>query len=79
MGCGASKPAPFDWANEEGEKPKPVPLHRTKSGTPSEEPLQVEERAAPAEAAGEQPEEKLPRDKKLIRTNTGLIGPAVLD
>lgn len=68
MGCGASKPPPFDWATQNDPRPEP-PLYRTKSGTPTEE------RMTPREP---QPDQKLPPSAKLIRTNTSLMGDEAL-
>lgn len=56
------------WAHEAGDKPAPKPLHRTIIGSPTNQPL-VESLAT------EERREKLPKEKKLIRTNTqALIG-----
>jgi hypothetical protein len=68
MGCGASKPAPFDWANQSDPRPRLPAV----SVTPTDDgPQPVEDRATLG------PNDKVPPTKKLIRTNTSMMGAGV--
>ncbi len=72
MGCGASKPVPFDWANQSDPRPT-LPVQRTVSGSPTNDPLAVPVEDRSSLGA----DDKLPPTKKLIRTNTGMMGPGM--